>query len=155
MEHNTLSMRGKFHGVFSLVLIFAAVGVALIYMFNLSGAPGMIYLAVIIIAIPAVLYSYCTKCTCRDGACSHVLPGRLTRLLPARKPGPYSLMDYLVTGLSLIALFGFPQLWLWQTKIIFVVFWIILASALVEILFLVCRTCNNNSCPIKGSALRP
>jgi hypothetical protein len=148
-------MRDRFHGLFSLTLVFAAVGIALIYMLKLSTASGLLYLALIIIAIPIVLYAYCAKCTCRNGACSHVFPGRLTRLLPARKPGPYSLMDYLGTVLSLLALFGFPQLWLWQTKTVFIVFWIILAAALVEILFLVCRTCNNQSCPLKGSAPIP
>ena len=155
MEHTTLSMRGRFHGLVSLALVFSAVGIALIYMLKLSVALGVVYLAVIIITLPVVLYSYCAKCTCRDGACSHVFPGRLTRLLPARKPGPYSRMDYLGTALSLLALFGFPQLWLWQTKTVFIVFWIILTAALVEIIFLVCRTCNNQSCPLKGSAPIP
>ena len=152
MEHTILSMRGRFHGLLSLTLVFVSVGIALIYLLKLSVALGVVYFAFIIIAMPVVLYSYCAKCTCRNDTCSHVFPGRLTRLLPARKPGPYSLMDYLGTALSLLALFGFPQLWLWRTKTVFIVFWIILTAALVEILFLVCRTCNNQSCPLRGSA---
>ena len=147
-------MKDKFHGVFSLILIFAAVGLALVYMLNLSAVLGAAYLAIIIVAVPVVLYSYCAKCSCREGACSHVLPGRLIRLLPARRPGPYSLPDYLATALALIALLGFPQIWLWHNKIVFVVFWVILLAALAEILFLVCRTCNNQNCPINPSTSR-
>jgi hypothetical protein len=119
-------MKGRFHGVFSLILIFAAVIVALIYMLNLSGRLGLAYLAIILIANPIVLYSYCAKCLCREDACSHVFPGKLTRLLPGRQQKPYTFGDYFWTGISLVALLGFPQIWLWQSKSLFIAFWILL-----------------------------
>jgi hypothetical protein len=59
-------MKGKSHGVVSLVLIFAAVIIALIYMLTLSSDLGLVYLTIIIIANPIVLYSYCAKCLCRE-----------------------------------------------------------------------------------------
>ena len=140
-------MKGKFHGVVSLLLIFAAVIIALIYMLTLAGNLGLVYLAIIIVANPIVLYSYCAKCLCREEACSHVVPGMLTRFLPTRKQGPYTWGDYVWTGVPLIVLLGFPQVWLWQNKTLFVVFWILLVVGLIEILFLVCPRCQNENCP--------
>ena len=140
-------MKGKFHGVVSLLLIFAAVIVALIYMLSLAINLGLVYLAIIVTANPIDLYASCAKCLCREDACSHVLPGKLTRLLPARKQGPYTNGDYFWTGVSLIALLGFPQVWLWQNKTLFFVFWILLVVGLIEILFLVCPRCRNENCP--------
>ncbi len=140
-------MAGKYHGVFSLLLILAAVVIALVYMLSVSPGWGFFYIAIIIIANPIVLYSYCAKCLCREDACSHIIPGKLTRLLPTRKPGPYSFWDYFGTAISLIALFGFPQFWLWQSLAIFILFWILLLAGLFEILLFVCRACSNTNCP--------
>jgi hypothetical protein len=73
-------MAGKFHGVFSLLLIAAAVVIALAYMLSQSISRGLVYLAILMFANPIVLYSYCAKCICREDACSHFFPGKLTRL---------------------------------------------------------------------------
>ena len=140
-------MRSKFHGVFSLLLIATAVVIASAYMFSQSLGWGLVYLAVIMLANPIVLYSYCAKCLCREDACSHYFPGKLTRLLPDRKPAPYSFIDYMGTAISLLVVFGFPQFWLWQNLAIFFVFWGVLIIGLVEILLFVCRTCDNTNCP--------
>jgi hypothetical protein len=141
------NMTDKFHGVFSLLLILAAVVIALVYMLDVSAGWGFCYIAVIVIANPIVLSSYCAKCLCREDGCSHVIPGKLTRLLPARKPGPYSFWDYLATAISLAVLVGFPQFWLWRSKAVLVLFWILVTIGLVEILFCVCRSCRNANCP--------
>ena len=80
--------------------------------------------------------------------CSHVFPGKLTRLLPARKQGPYAIADYFWTAIGLMVLFAFPIPWLWQSKILFFGYGSLLIIGLAEILFLVCRTCSNANCPI-------
>ena len=139
-------MRSNFHGVFSLILIFASVLIALAYMLNVSLGWGLIYLGLIILGNPIVLYAYCAKCLCRDDKCSHVFPGKLTRLIPPRKQGPYTLMDYFWTALSLIALFGFPIPWLWHSNVLFFGYWLLLLIGLAEILFFVCHTCRNENC---------
>ena len=141
-------MRSNFHGVFSLILILASVVIAMSYMLSVSPGWGFAYLSIIILANPIVLYAYCSKCLCRDDACSHVFPGKLTRLLPARKQEPYTFMDYFWTALSLIALFGFPQIWLWHSTVLFFGYWLLLLLGLAEILFFVCRTCRNQNCPM-------
>ena len=139
-------MANKFHGVFSLILISAAVVMALVYLFGVALGWGLIYLGIVVLANPLVLYSYCSKCLCRDDACSHVLPGKLARLLPLRESGPYTLMDYLGTALPLIALIGFPQFWLWQNRTALIFFWIMIVIGLIEILIFVCRDCSNTNC---------
>jgi len=142
-----LRVANKFHGVLSLLLILASVIIAIGYMLGKSINWGLVYLGIVVLANPMVLYSYCAKCLCREDACSHVIPGWLTRLLPTRKAGPYSFMDYLGTALPLVALFGFPQIWLWQSKGLLILFWILVTIGLVEILLFVCRTCRNANCP--------
>ncbi len=112
-------MKSNLHGIFSLILVLAAAVMALLYLLSLSPVLGIVYLGIIILANPVVLYAYCAKCLCREDACSHVFPGKLTRLLPARKQGSYKFADYFWTALSLLALFGFPIPWLWQSKMLF------------------------------------
>ena len=141
-------MKNNFHGVFSLILILASIVIALSYMLNESAGWGLVYLGIIILANPTVLYAYCAQCVCRDDACSHVYPGKLTRLLPARKQGPYTIMDYFWTALSLIALFGFPLIWLWPSTVFYFGYWLLLLFGLAEILFFVCRTFRNENCPM-------
>lgn len=136
----------RFHGILSLVLITIAVLIALIAVFVVSTAVGLVYLALVVLATLAVVYVYCAKCTARDHHCGHVLPGRLTRRLPARREGPYSGWEILATVLGLAVIFLFPQYWLWGNKALFAVFWLLTASALLEILFLVCRDCRNTNC---------
>ncbi len=141
-------MRSNFHGVFSLILILTVAVIALFYVLSVSPVWGLAYLGIIILANPMVLYAYCAKCLCRDDNCSHVIPGKLTHLLPSRKQRPYTLMDYFWTALSLMALFGFPLPWLWQSKIFFFGYWLLLLIGVAEILFFVCRTCRNENCPM-------
>ena len=141
-------MKSNFHGVFSFILILSSVVLALSYMSIQSLVWGLAYLVVIMIATPVVLYAFCAKCLCRQDSCSHVFPGRLTRLLPDRKQGPYSIADYFWTALGLMVLIVFPIPWLWQSKIIFFVYGSLLIIGLAEILFLVCRTCSNVNCPL-------
>ena len=141
-------MRSNFHGVFSLILILASVVIALSYMLSVSPGWGFVYLGTIILVNPIVLYAYCAKCLCRDDACSHVFPGKLTRWLPPRKQGPYTRMDYFWTALALMALFGFPMPWLWQSNVRFFGYWLLLLLGLAEILFFVCHACRNQNCPM-------
>jgi hypothetical protein len=58
-------MVSKFHGVFSLLLISVAVVIAIVYLLSHSIGWGLVYLGIIMLANPIVLYSYCAKCLCR------------------------------------------------------------------------------------------
>ena len=149
------AMKRSFHGVFSLVLILAAVVTALIYIFGVSMAWGLVYVGAIVLANPMALYAYCAKCACREFDCSHIFPGKLAGLLPPRAQGPYTGVDYLGTALSLIVLLGVPQFWIWRNKAVFIAYWIPILLGLVEIRFWVCRDCRNENCPMNGSRSGP
>ena len=134
------------HGIVSLILFKTAVLTALVYLFAISTVAGLIYLALISVAVPSVMFAYCAKCDARDNYCSHLFPGKATRWLPSRKPGPYSLADIFVTAVSLAAIIIFPQFWLWQNKAVLLFFWTLSVMATIEILLRVCPDCRNHNC---------
>jgi len=139
-------MRNKFHGLFSLTLFATATVVALIALSIHSIQLTVLYLVVIGLSFTGVLYAYCSKCIVRSENCSHVLPGKLTRLLPDRKQGPYTFKDIGGTAAGLAAIVLFPQYWLIQNKPAFIIFWFLVVVAVAEILTRVCRQCQNTRC---------
>ena len=134
------------HGIISLILIKSAVLVALVYLFFASIAAGILYLMLVVFASAAIVFAYCAKCEAREHHCSHIVPGYVTRWLPTRRPGPYTLIDIAATGAALSILFLFPQYWLWQNKTVFFFFWALTSIALAEILLRVCPSCRNRNC---------
>ncbi|MEN8245467.1 MAG: hypothetical protein ABFS43_11275 [Thermodesulfobacteriota bacterium] len=94
-------MQHKLHGVFSLLLIVLAVTVALTTLWRLSPWLGLVYLAICGFSACSILYAYCAKCSARLDNCSHVFPGKITRLLPQRNQGPYSFGDVAGTAFFL------------------------------------------------------
>jgi len=141
-------MKSYFHGVFSLLMICIAIAVALVSLFDQSGTIIGGYVLILIFAPVLIVYSYCSKCVCRNYQCGHVFPGKLTKLLPERKEGPYSIVDIAVTAVSLSALIGYPQFWLWQNQSLFILFWVLTIFGLAEILLFVCKGCKNENCPV-------
>ena len=125
-------MKSKFHGVFSLMMIYAAVFLALIGLLDQSGLIIGGYILILIVAPLLIVYSYCSKCVCREDACGHVFPGMLTKILPERKQGPYSIVDMAGTALSLGLLFGYPQFWLWQNQLLFIMSCRIMNSIIMD-----------------------
>jgi hypothetical protein len=141
-------MKSHFHGVFSLLIICIAVIIALFSLFDQSGVIIAGYILILIFAPVLIVYSYCSKCVCRDYQCGHVFPGKLTKLLPERRQGPYSFIDITSTAVSLAALIGYPQFWLWQNRPLFIVFWMLTIFGLTEIILFVCKGCKNENCPV-------
>ena len=141
-------MNRTFHGVFSLVLVAISIMAGLISILGESISMGLLYVGIILIVQPIVIFSFCSKCTCRLDGCGHILPGKLTQILPAREQGPYIFWDFFWTAIPLIVLFMFPQFWLWRNKILLIIFWSSCLTGLVEILLFVCRSCTNEKCPV-------
>ena len=139
-------MENRFHGVFSLALILVAVAVGIMALIEESRLLGVGYAVLSIFATATILYAYCAKCTIRSSACRHVFPGKWTIYLPERTQAPYTLGDYFWTGLSLAAIAGFPQFWLWRNKVYFILFWLLFLFAVLEIFLAVCRGCGNEGC---------
>jgi len=150
-------MKGQLHGMISLVLILLSIIVALSALISESVTLGVGYLVIALVSPLIILYAFCAKCLCRE-ACRHVLPGRLTRFFPKRPQTDYTRSDIFWTVVPLMALFIFPQFWIWKNKALFFLFWILCLAGVLEIFLLVCRGCRNTRCPIcphKGDASLP
>ncbi len=139
-------MNSKFHGIISLVLEGLAIFVGYLAILQNHKAAAIFYLLLIMVSVPAIPYSYCAKCEIRLTGCRHLLPGQITRLLPARENTPYSFRDYLGLVLPVSALVAFPQPWLLDNKPLFFLFWLSITGGLVQILLKVCKGCGNSKC---------
>lgn len=140
-------MNSRFHGVFSLFLIFFSIIIGLLSILSESLLMGLLYIIIIIIFPLTIIYFFCSKCICRLDCCDYILPGKLTKLLPPRKQNNYTVMDIIGVVAPLTALLVFPQFWLWENKTNLIVFWLLFLIALAEIMLFVCRKCKNEKCP--------
>jgi len=141
-------MNRQVHGVGSLLLVFGALIVALVSVFRESAAMGVVYLVIILVSLPTIVYAFCSKCPCEGNRCGHVLPGLFKQLLPKRDHPDYTRLDLAGLLLPFLALIAFPQWWLWKTAALFALFWVLLVIGVVEIRRCVCPDCTNKSCPI-------
>ena len=105
-------MNSRFHGVVSLLLEGLAVVIGFAAVWQADRMAGVIYAILILAAVPVMLYAYCSKCEVRLTGCRHIIPGQITRLLPARQNGHYGVRDYVGLMLPAAMLVVFPQPWL-------------------------------------------
>lgn len=138
------------HGVWSLVLVFVAIAIGAISIAQSSKFTALMYIGLSLVSLIIVIYSFCSKCPCRQHACGHVLPGKLTELLPVRSQGPYSKGDYVGVLFPLLFIIVFPQFWLVGQLQLMVTFWALLLIAVIEITLKVCKGCGNRSCPVNS-----
>jgi hypothetical protein len=142
-----IRMRRQTHGAVSLGLFALALAAACQSLFQQSRVLGLLYMFLMGITAPVVLFSFCAKCPDR-GQCGHVVPGPAAeRLFKNRKQGPYSPGDLFLTAAALAVLVFFPQIWLWRHPLAFLVFWIFMAVAAADIRSKVCKGCGNDHCP--------
>ena len=141
-------MNRQFHGVVSLLLVFGPLIVGFVSVIRESTAMGVVYLVIILISLPTIVFAFCSKCPCEGDRCGHVLPGLFKRLLPKRDHDDYTHLDLAGLLLPFLALIAFPQWWLWKTGALFGLFWVLLGAGVVEIRRYVCPDCTNKSCPI-------
>ena len=141
-------MRTKFHGIFSLCLLYVSIAIGLVSIFYESENLGLIYGAVIVISPLIIVYSYCTKCLCRGESCGHLFPGKLAKILPFKEQKRYTFMDIMCVVMPVAALLAFPQFWLWRHTFILIVFWVLIAMSILEIRYYVSSNCTNELCLI-------
>lgn len=142
-------MATRFHGVTSLGLVLVAIVLAAVAAFLTSWVLGLAYLAVCAVAPAGILVAYCAKCPCQSH-CGHLFPGKLAMRFLDRQPGPYTPAELGTVGLALLLLLGLPQVWLWRYPLLFAVYWVLNAVALIEIRAVVCRSCENVYCPARS-----
>ena len=140
------------HGLLSLALLLGGLVIGLIAAFLRSAVAGTVCAATTTVALVTVVYAYCGKCACREHACGHVLPGRLTALLPSRRSGTYTRGDHLAVVVSFAALIGVPQFSLWRIPALGVSFCVLVIAAVAEIRRFVCPGCENDLCAVRPGA---
>jgi hypothetical protein len=133
--------------VVSLGLVGISIGIALVVMFRAAWGWGVLYAGVSVASGYGIVYAFCAKCPCKV-RCGHVLPGMVAQRFK-HQPGPYTTTDNTILVLGLIGLIALPQFWLWRDLALFGVFWLLTGIALVDILRVVCRACNNIYCPLQ------
>lgn len=143
-------MKNRFTGVFSIVLVFIALLLAIYRLFSISVILGIFYLIYIIVSLILILYFYCRKCPhVINGTCRHVLFGWITaRLFKAVEPSPYTSRETLFTLLPLALAILLPQYWLFQKTHLFIGFWALVLPAVIMVLTSVCKGCLNRNCSL-------
>jgi len=137
----------RFHGIMSVTLVGIAIGIALCVLAPVAWGWAVGYMLLCGGGMGAVLYAYCAKCPCKQ-CCAHVLPGKIAGRFP-RTPGPYSITEQAAVVIALLLILGLPQLWLWQNVAAAIIFWVLNAIAVTQILTCICKTCPNTYCPVR------
>ena len=143
-----IDIKNRLHGIISLLLILTAVGYGAREISYDSGGWAAAYLILTALLIPAVIYSYCAKCPCREHSCGHILPGLITKYLPQREQSPYNKYEYAVVGVSFGLMICIPLLWLADRGESVVVYAALYAASFAEIRLWVCPACENKNCPL-------
>jgi hypothetical protein len=141
-------MNRQTHGILSLLIMVAAV---LTGTFAITQSSSVIWAALYLVGTLlsglVIIYSFCTKCPCRNTSCGHVIPGKLTRLFPRRHGGRYAYSDMAGVTVPLVFLIVFPQYWLLSNPPLFILFAALCLIAAADIQFFVCKGCTNHFCP--------
>ena len=140
----------KFNGITSLLFFGISLLIGLYILWINSINMTTIYIMIMIAAAVLVPYVYCTKCPCRQTNCAHVLPGLITRFMPNRESESYTIFDWAVVLILLGLLMLLPQFWLYENIVLFSIFWIMSITALLQIRFFICKTCENKKCILCG-----
>ncbi len=141
-------MNRQQHGVLSLVFGGVAALIALSVIGSSSIFLAVLYGCILVLAGIAILYSYCAKCRCRATTCGHVIPGMLTRYLPRRLSGRYSIIDRFGILFPAAIILAYPQYWLAGNFPVWGAFWILIIGAAAEVRIFNCPRCTNRFCMV-------
>jgi hypothetical protein len=142
-------VKPKFYGVLVMALAGTAVIIASIVIFIKSLILGFLYLGILFIAAPAVIYVFCAKCSHKKD-CPHVLPGKAA-LLINRVRGPYTKTEITAVIIAFLLILGTPQFWLWNHFISLITFWSLIIISLILIPLKLCSFCDNKFCPLHNN----
>ncbi|NPD46127.1 MULTISPECIES: hypothetical protein [unclassified Lentimicrobium] len=135
----------KVHGSISMLLFFACIGIADYALFNYSKILGLIYLMIVIVGFSFIALTYCTKCPIRE-RCNHLILGFVSKLREYNY-NSYTNLD-IISTLFAVLVIAFPQYWMFESFYLFLIFWILMLIAGVEIFFVVCSKCGNKKCAL-------
>jgi hypothetical protein len=140
----------KFNGITSLLFFGMSVLIGLYILRTNSVNLTILYIVIMLATAIMIPYVYCTKCPCRKTNCAHVLPGLITRFMPDRDSESYTVIDWAIVMILLGLLILLPQFWLYENILLFSIFWILSITAVLQIQFFICKTCDNKKCILHG-----
>ena len=140
----------KFNGITSLIFFAVSMLIGLYILWGNNINLAILYAILLLAAAVVIPFIYCTKCPCRKTSCAHVIPGLITRFMKDRDSESYTVFDWTVVMIFMGLLIVLPQFWLYENILLFSVFWILSIIAGVQILFFVCKTCDNKKCILCG-----
>jgi hypothetical protein len=140
----------KFNGITSLLFFGMSVLIGLYILRTNSVNLTILYIVIMLATAIMIPYVYCTKCPCRKTNCAHVLPGLITRFMPDRDSESYTVIDWAIVIILLGLLILLPQFWLYENILLFSIFWILSITAVLQIQFFICKTCDNKKCILHG-----
>ena len=140
----------KFNGITSLLFFGMSVLIGLYILRTNSVNLAILYIVIMLATAIMIPYVYCTKCPCRKTNCAHVLPGLITRFMPDRDSESYTVIDWAIVMILLGLLILLPQFWLYKNILLFSIFWILSITAVLQIQFFICKTCDNKKCILHG-----
>ena len=141
-------MKNRIHGLISILLVISAFLIGMYAVISQSLVYGLVYVCVIAASPFIIGYAFCSKCPCRLDSCGHIFVGKITKYVPDRTQSEYTIADYIAVFVPMLILIAFPQLWLWDNKILLGIFWMFFLVAAIEINFFVCTRCGNKACAL-------
>ena len=140
----------KINGITSLIFTGISILIGLYITWINSFNIAVLYLVLMLGAATLIPYVYCTKCQCRETNCAHVFPGLITRVMPNRELETYTIFDWAIVGILTGLLIILPQYWLIKNIFLFIIFWILLIIAFLQIRLFICKVCDNKKCILCG-----
>jgi len=131
-------MMVRFHSyVFSLTL-FSYLFLGFYAVLIQSTFAALFYFFFIVFCSFFIAYFCCTKCQSTYVSCLHKFPGVLTHFFRMKTNKRFRKFELYIIYITTIIVIMIPQLWLWNVKIIFLLFWILVFVDVFEnrILFL-------------------
>ena len=136
----------RIHGIISVLFVIAAMVIGFIAIFQNSLLLSIGYATLILISYFIIAAVYCSKCLCRD-TCNHLFVGMLSKHLSRPNKSPYTKSDMFYGAALPIGITVFlPQFWLIKSPVLLFSFWVLLLIGAAEIIFFVCKGCNNRKC---------
>jgi hypothetical protein len=94
-------------------------------------------------------FVFCSHCPLHRRGCMHLFVGIPARLCRDRSSEPYTALQEIVAGVSLIVASLFPIPWLLRSPLLLAVYGFAMLLVLVLILAAVCPKCGNERCGVK------
>jgi len=135
------------HGIISILLAFSAVSIGMLSIALSSVLIAFIYLLLIVTVVLIVARNYCAKCTSREN-CNHIIFGKISVFLTEPNKDTYNIADSICVAVPMAVVFLFPQFWLIENIPLFIVFWLLMSIAGVEVYCYVCNRCLNKKCSL-------